>query len=119
MLIGTVRPRETTTAEVEARSLEEAHTLLEQQAPAGFVLTDAPGRMVKGTDTGSCCTCGLNLCYVHATPGADLGVEEVNVMDRLTAALNRFDEIARNPYAYSAREGMDAVIELDRAEGLY
>ena len=40
-------------------------------------------------------------------------------MDRLTAARNRFDEIARNPDAYSAREGMDAAIELDRAEGLY
>lgn len=51
VLIGTIRPRETSTAEVEARSLEEAHTLLEQQAPAGFVLTDAPVRMGKGTDT--------------------------------------------------------------------
>lgn len=51
VLIGTIRPRETSTAEVEARSLEEAHALLEQLAPAGFVLTDAPVRMGKGTDT--------------------------------------------------------------------
>lgn len=50
VLIGTIRPRETATAVVEASTLEEAHQLLEQQAPAGFVLTDAPVRMGAGTD---------------------------------------------------------------------
>lgn len=40
-------------------------------------------------------------------------------MDRLTTARNRFDQISDEPDAYSAREGMDAAIELDRAEGLY
>ncbi|WP_258027841.1 hypothetical protein [Microbacterium testaceum] len=40
-------------------------------------------------------------------------------MDRLTTARNRFDEISHHPDAYSIREGMDAAIELDRAEELY
>lgn len=62
-----------------------------------------------------CLTCW----YGHATHGADPWVEEVNVVDRLTVARNRFDEISDEPDAYSARQGMDAAIELDRAEGLY
>lgn len=49
MLYGTIRPVEKTTTEVEAQSLEEAHTLLNTQAPAGFELTDAPVRMAAGT----------------------------------------------------------------------
>ncbi|KSU52911.1 hypothetical protein [Microbacterium enclense] len=49
MLIGTIRPRETTTVDVEAHSLAEVHKVLQQRAPAGFELTDAPVRMSNGT----------------------------------------------------------------------
>ena len=49
MLIGTIRPRETTTVDVQGRSLAEVHDVLEQRTPAGFQLTDAPVRMSNGT----------------------------------------------------------------------
>ncbi len=49
MLIGTIRPRETTTVDVQGHSLAEVHDVLDQQTPAGFQLTDAPVRMSNGT----------------------------------------------------------------------
>lgn len=49
VLIGTIRPRETTTVDVQGHSLAEVHDVLEQQTPAGFELTDAPVRMSNGT----------------------------------------------------------------------
>lgn len=49
VLIGTIRPVETRTLEVQAHSLAEAHELLEAQRPEGFELTDAPVRMSNGT----------------------------------------------------------------------
>lgn len=48
VLIGTIRPVETRTIEVEAHSLAEAHELLEAQCPAGFELANAPVTMGKG-----------------------------------------------------------------------
>ncbi|MFF7681445.1 hypothetical protein ACFZA2_01700 [Microbacterium sp. NPDC007973] len=49
MLIGTIRPVETRTIEVEAHSLAEAHELLEAQCPPGFELANTPVTMGKGT----------------------------------------------------------------------
>lgn len=49
VLIGTIRPRETTTLNVEGHSLAEVHETLEQQAPAGFDLVEAPVKMTGGT----------------------------------------------------------------------
>lgn len=48
-MIGTIRPVETRTADVQAHSLADVHTVLEQQRPDGFELTDAPVRMSNGT----------------------------------------------------------------------
>lgn len=48
-MIGTIRPAETRTADVEAHSLADVHTVLENQRPDGFELTDAPVRMSNGT----------------------------------------------------------------------
>lgn len=48
-MIGTIRPVETRTVNVEAHSLADVHTALEQQRPDGFELTDAPVRMSNGT----------------------------------------------------------------------
>lgn len=48
-MIGTIRPVETRTVDVEAHSLADVHTVLEQQRPDGFELTDAPVRMSNGT----------------------------------------------------------------------
>ena len=49
MLTGTIRPIEIRTVDVEGHSLEEIRTVLAEQTPAGFELTDAPVRMTKGT----------------------------------------------------------------------
>lgn len=49
VLIGTIRPVETRTIDVEAHSLAEVHAALEAQRPDGFELTDAPVRMQNGT----------------------------------------------------------------------
>lgn len=48
-MIGTIRPLETRTADVEAHSLADVHTVLEHQRPDGFELTAAPVRMSNGT----------------------------------------------------------------------
>lgn len=49
MLIGTIRPVETRTIEVEAHSLAEAHELLEAHCPAGFEFANTPVTMGKST----------------------------------------------------------------------
>lgn len=46
VLIGTIRP--VATATVEARSLTEAHELLQAECPAGTELADAPVTMGRG-----------------------------------------------------------------------
>ncbi|KQT75419.1 hypothetical protein [Microbacterium sp. Leaf436] len=48
-MIGTIRPVEIRTVNVEAHSLADVHTVLERQRPDGFELTDAPVRMSNGT----------------------------------------------------------------------
>lgn len=48
MLIGSIRPRETRTADVQGRSLEDVYAKLEQERPEGFALVKAPVRMIKG-----------------------------------------------------------------------
>lgn len=49
VLIGTIRPRETTTLDVEGHSLAEVQETLEAQAPAGFDLVNVPVKMTGGT----------------------------------------------------------------------
>lgn len=49
VLIGTIRPRETTTIDVEGHSLAEVQETLEAQAPAGFDLVNVPVKMTGGT----------------------------------------------------------------------
>ena len=49
MLIGTIRPRETTTLDVEGHSLAEVQETLEARAPAGFELINVPVKMTGGT----------------------------------------------------------------------
>lgn len=49
MLIGTIRPVETVTLEVEGETLAEIRAQLVAQTPPGFELTDAPARPMKGT----------------------------------------------------------------------
>ncbi|MEX8058762.1 hypothetical protein [Microbacterium sp. 16-032] len=49
VLIGTIRPRETTTVDVEGHSLAEVQETLEAQAPAGFDLVNVPVKMTGGT----------------------------------------------------------------------
>lgn len=49
VLIGTIRPRETTTIDVEGHSLAEVQEMLEAQAPAGFDLENVPVKMTGGT----------------------------------------------------------------------
>ncbi|WP_309066632.1 hypothetical protein [Microbacterium sp.] len=49
MLIGRIRPVETTTVEVRGGSLADLHAKLGEQAPHGFDLLSAPARMLKGS----------------------------------------------------------------------
>ncbi|WP_394685325.1 hypothetical protein [uncultured Microbacterium sp.] len=49
VLTGTIRPRETTTIDVEGHSLAEVQETLEAQAPAGFDLVNVPVKMTGGT----------------------------------------------------------------------
>lgn len=49
MLIGSIRPVETRTLEVQAHSLAEVHEMLKAQCPDGFELASAPVRMSNGT----------------------------------------------------------------------
>lgn len=49
MLIGSIRPVETRTVEVQGHSLAEVHEVLDAQCPDGFELTGAPVRMSNGT----------------------------------------------------------------------
>lgn len=51
MLIGTIRPSETRTLDVEADSLAGIHEALAAACPPGFELIDAPVRMSNGTTT--------------------------------------------------------------------
>jgi hypothetical protein len=48
MLIGSIRPRETRTADVQGTSLEDVYSELEKERPVGFALVKAPVRMIKG-----------------------------------------------------------------------
>jgi hypothetical protein len=48
MLIGSIRPRETRTADVQGTSLEDVYAQLEKERPEGFALVKAPVRMIKG-----------------------------------------------------------------------
>jgi hypothetical protein len=48
MLIGTIRPTESATVDVQGTSLEDVYAKLAEQAPAGFDLVSAPVRMIKG-----------------------------------------------------------------------
>jgi hypothetical protein len=49
MLIGTIRPVETRTLNVEGHSLAEVRDTLAKQAPEGFELVSCPVRMTKGS----------------------------------------------------------------------
>lgn len=49
MLVGTIRPADATTADVEAHPLAEAHEALRAAAPDGFELVKASVRMSSGT----------------------------------------------------------------------
>ncbi|MFF3026442.1 hypothetical protein [Microbacterium sp. NPDC057944] len=48
MLIGLMRPVETTSVRVEGADLAEIQTLLEAHRPAGFDLISSPVEMIKG-----------------------------------------------------------------------
>jgi hypothetical protein len=49
MYVGRIRPRSTTTAEVEASSLADIQATLAELAPAGHELVAAPVQMVTGS----------------------------------------------------------------------
>lgn len=49
MLVATIRPAETRTAELTGNSLEEIHAAAVAQQPAGFDLVAAPVQMIKGS----------------------------------------------------------------------
>jgi len=49
MLIGRIRPVETRTVEVEGDSLEALHAAVEAQLPPGWIATNVPASMPKGS----------------------------------------------------------------------
>ena len=51
MLVGRIRPHRTTTANVEAPSLEAVHAQLAELTPAGYDLVSAPVSMPAGVST--------------------------------------------------------------------
>ncbi|MGM7670664.1 hypothetical protein [Microbacterium sp. A93] len=51
MLIGLMRPVETTSVDVEAADLAAVQTQLALQKPQGFDLISAPVKMIKGAST--------------------------------------------------------------------
>lgn len=49
MLVGRIRPVETRTVEVEGATLEALHAAATAQLPAGWVVTEVPAAMPKGS----------------------------------------------------------------------
>ncbi|GAA5203104.1 hypothetical protein [Microbacterium jejuense] len=49
MLIGRIRPVETRTVEVQGESLAALRSAVDAQLPAGWVITDVPAAMPKGS----------------------------------------------------------------------
>jgi len=71
MLIGRIRPIETRTVDVEGDSLESLHAAVRAQLPTGWVVTDVPAAMPKGSQ----------LLTSTATLARRDGVEEIEADD--------------------------------------
>jgi hypothetical protein len=71
MLIGRIRPVETRTVDVEGPSLEALSAAVAAQLPAGWVATDIPAAMPKGSQ----------LLTSTATMGRRDGVEQIEADD--------------------------------------
>ena len=81
MLIGLIRPVESRTAEVTGASLEDIHAQLDALVPEGFALTQAPARMVKGTQQIETTGTFTRVDGIREIEAEDMGVLTAQVPD--------------------------------------
>jgi len=81
VLIGTIRPRETTTLDVEGHALAELQETLEARAPAGFDLVDVPMKMTGGTTLLTSTGTFSRRDNVHDVEAPDMAARRAQVPD--------------------------------------